>query len=72
MNENRVTQIRIGEAPIISEHRLTWRMYHPVLVWAATKQEAIAEALRTQPKHIPAGTELYYGMVAGMPVGKAS
>lgn len=56
--------------PLI-EHRLTWRLWHPVYVFATSKEAAISEALRTQPKHIPAGTELYYGIVGGLPVATA-
>lgn len=59
------------KAPL-SEHRLTWRMWHPIHIWATSKEEAISEALRTQPKYIPTGTELYYGPVGGLPVGLAS
>lgn len=55
----------------LTEHRLTWRMWHPVYVFAHSREAAIAEAIRTQPNHIPAGTELYYGPVAGSPVAIA-
>jgi hypothetical protein len=46
-------------------------MYHPVHVEASTREEAIEKALARQPAHIPAGTELYYGLVGGQPVGHA-
>lgn len=57
---------------VLTEHRLTWSLWHPVYIYAFNRDAAIAEALRTKPKHIPVGTELYYGMVAGKPVGIAS
>ena len=54
--------------PVMTEHRLTWRMWHPVYVFAFSREAAIAEAIRTKPAHIPVGAELYYGMVGGQPV----
>lgn len=62
----------IKNNPVLTEHRLTWRMWHPVYIYAFDKASAIAEALRTKPAHIPIGTELYYGMVAGTPVAVAA
>lgn len=53
-------------------HRLTWRMWHPVFVYARSREDAIREALATAPTYIPIGTELYYGMVGGSPVGTKS
>lgn len=47
-------------------------MWHPVYIYAWDRESAIAEAVRTKPAHIPAGTELYYGMVAGQPVAIAA
>lgn len=54
-----------------TEHRLTWRMYHPVYIFAHSREEAIETALLNQPKYIPSGTELHYGIVGGQPVGRA-
>jgi hypothetical protein len=54
------------------EHRLTWRMWHPVTVKADTKEEAIAKAIAQKPQYIPAGTELHYGMVGSKPVAVAA
>jgi len=44
-------------------HRLTWRMYCAVYIEAESREEAIRIALATKPAHIPAGTELHYGLV---------
>lgn len=53
-------------------HRLTWRMRYPVYITAPTREDAIRMALLHKPADIPPGTELFYGPVAGEPVGKAS
>lgn len=52
-----------AEAARNSLHRLTWRMYCAIYVSASSRAEAIAIALRDKPSHIPAGTELHYGIV---------
>ncbi len=59
---------RFNAANPIVEHRLTWRMWHPVTVFARSRELAIAQAIKDRPAHIPAGTELHYGPVGGKPV----
>lgn len=53
----------IKKPATITLHRLTWRMFYPVYINAYSREQAIAEAIRTKPDHIPAGTELHYGSV---------
>lgn len=57
----------------LTAHRLTWRGWHAVNVLAESRDEAIAKALKDKPAHIPAGTELHYGIVghSAAAVGRA-
>lgn len=49
------------------KHRLTWRGFIAFQVAAETREQAIKIAIANQPSYIPAGTELYYGIVSGVP-----
>ncbi len=73
MNDSAMEQLEAAilskaSVEVITEHRLTWRMWHPVTVFAVSREMAIAQAIHDRPKHIPAGTELHYGPVGGKPV----
>lgn len=65
---------RLARKPVdmtkLDVHRLTWKGWHAVSVLAASREEAIAKAIKDKPAHIPAGTELYYGPVGGTPVNQ--
>lgn len=47
------------------KHRLTWRSQCAVTVTAGTREQAIAEAIKLAPPHLPVGAELHYGMASG-------
>lgn len=59
---------RSPKGEIEMQHRLTWRGFTAFHITADTREEAIRIAIADQPKYIPAGTELYYGVVSSVPV----
>lgn len=53
-----------GMSTTTTRHRLTWRGYCAFYVQGGTATEAIKLAIQQKPAHVPAGTELHYGIVA--------